>query len=164
MAKLIKEALEDLAPFKKTALERLHSAVFGAGRAARSTDVVIFNGSGKTLKLVANGCVTGGWTNAMLPEYIIPAHSSIVYGAESFGFLKGATNCVLKYNSTDNEATVQVNTSNPFFGRNSACSQGTNLYTKTIKGRGYNNLVRFFVEDGYDTGSKRLENGLLRCH
>lgn len=48
------------APFAETAVSRLHGNIFGAGRATRSTDILIFNKSGKGFKLSANDCEYGG--------------------------------------------------------------------------------------------------------
>jgi len=144
---LIKMATDFVAPFTDSSVKKLHSKLFGSGRAARSTDVAIINTTGRTFKLRENGCKSGGWTGTLFPENIIEAHHSIVYGAESAGFMTGVTKCWVKYKSTDG-SSFTVRTSNPYFGRNKARGEGTGVFVKTLIGKGINNLVRFIVEEG----------------
>ena len=90
---LIAEATKLGAPFAKTGLERIHNEIFGSGRAARSTDVIIHNTSDETFLYVTSTTDSGVFSSSMLPPHEIPAKSSVVYGCESNGFLTGATGC-----------------------------------------------------------------------
>jgi hypothetical protein len=64
-----------------------------SGRAARSTDVVIFNASDESFQLMSSTTDSGIFTSSMLPPHEIPAKSSVIYGCESNGVLTGATEC-----------------------------------------------------------------------
>jgi len=92
-AAIVAEATKLGAPFAKTTLERLHSVIFGSGRATRSTDIIIHNMSDESFFYVSSTTESGIFSSTMLPPHEIPPKSSVVYGCESNGFLTGATGC-----------------------------------------------------------------------
>ncbi len=90
---MIEEAINLGAPFAQTALDKIHGQIFGSGRAARSTDVIIHNTSDESFVYVKSSTETGDFSSSLLPPHEIPAKTSEVYGCESNGVLTGATEC-----------------------------------------------------------------------
>jgi len=90
---LIEEAVKLGAPFAETALQQIHGQIFGSGRAARSTDIIIHNMSDEDFLFKRSSVDTGDFSSSMLPPHEIPAKTSVVYGCESNGFFTGATEC-----------------------------------------------------------------------
>lgn len=68
-AGLLEEALKYGVEISKMGLKRLSEQIWGSGRAARSSDVVIFNKSGYKFKCIFSKCDYGGYTSSLLPEY-----------------------------------------------------------------------------------------------
>ncbi|KAJ6648633.1 hypothetical protein Bhyg_03864 [Pseudolycoriella hygida] len=145
-AELIKLATEYGAPFAKTGLDRLHSEIFGSDVAARSTDVIIFNKSGKSFKLIANDCEHGGWATGLMPEHEVQGKQSTVFQMQSHGVMTGVK-CLVTYKTNDG-IFFELLSDNPYFGKNWVSeSHSSSLIVTSTRGVGNNNQVRFVIED-----------------
>ena len=143
---LVNQATKLSAPFTETAAARLQSELFGAGRAARSSDIVIFNAADVDLHLHRTECQWGGYSTDLFPETEIPSKKSSVYGIESNGFLSGVT-CSTTYESEDGKSRVQ------FLVENYINSTATaDLKVIETLGQGNNNQVRFLIKSRNDRG------------
>lgn len=139
------------APFAQTGLDRLKGEIFGNERAARSTDVIIYNKSSKSFKLEAsdpsnNDCKHGGYSTGLFPDYEIQAKQAAVYGMESHGFARGVK-CTTRYVSSDGSFFELIN-DNPYVGKNwMDGTKSDSLGLTPTRGQGNNNQVRWIIED-----------------
>jgi len=147
VAAILETAQKYSAPFTKTALERIHAGIFGSGRAARSFDVTIYNTHDQTFHMTRNGCYgSGGWSSTLLPEFEIPPHKAVAYGAESHGVFTGLSNCKVEYRSTDGTKNFWISVTNPYVGGNHAeHGSSSNIRIQPIVGNGNNNEGRFIL-------------------
>lgn len=139
-----------MAPLTQTALGRVKGEIFGNGRAARSSDVIVMNKTPKTFKLRDNTCQWGGFSSDLFPEAELPPKSTTVYGVESNGFMSGVT-CTVKYEVVENGQGVgefvKFFVDNPYIGSNIEQSwlNGTFEIVSTL-GQGNNNQVRYVIQ------------------
>ena len=147
IASLVNEAIKLNAPFTQTTVGRLHGEIFGSGRAARSSDILVFNAADTSLHLHSTGCEWGGYSSNLFPETVIPAKKSSVFGIESNGFLSGVT-CNTKYKSSDGNSWVFFHVDNPYIGHNVIYSRSSSdLTVVETLGQGNNNQVRFLIRN-----------------
>lgn len=130
----------------KIGLQRLREEIFGSGRAARSSDAVIFNKSGYQFRCTSSKCDYGGYSSSLLPEPEILAKQCTLFGMESVGLFRGL-GCTTKYESDDG-TFFELKVENPYYGQNSVSqSHSPNLFLVDVVGSGKNNQVRLIVED-----------------
>lgn len=147
-------AIEMKAPFTKTSIERLQGPDFGRDRAARSSDIVVFNATDETFQLKKNECPYGGFSTGLLPEYEIQSHSSSVYGTESNGKAQGVLSIVdyngLEYEKYDGKY-FNAHVENPLIGRNNEAHWNSPEFDVIATvGVGLNNQVRYIIRNHYN--------------
>lgn len=149
-AGLFEEALKYGVKISKMTLERLSEQIFGSGRAARSSDVVIFNKSGHKFKCISSKCDYGGFSSSLLPEYELLSKECTLFGTESISLFRGVQ-CTTKY-ANDRGTFFELTVDNPYNGKNSVSTSGSpNLILIDVVGTGKNNQVRLIVEDRNNT-------------
>lgn len=142
----IQKSIRDGAPFGQISRNNLLGSSFGADRASRSTDIIIFNKSRRSFVLTTSNCESGMYSDHLSPEASISGMQSLVYGVESNSFATGVE-CTTTYSSRDG-SYFELTTSNPFIGSNSIrASHSPSLKLEPIIGKGNNNQVRWSIED-----------------
>jgi hypothetical protein len=95
--------------------------IFGDSDATRLTRVFIYNHTDQSLYFLDSSFETGGFSMGMQP-HTIEAQTISGYRVESFGLATGVTKAHVTFglDPSDNTIAVEIVTSNPYIGDNSA--------------------------------------------
>lgn len=142
---------EAIVPHIKHAISRVKGFLVGDedSRAARTTDVIIDNQTGKTFRLSVDHCKRGTFSGGWLPPVNISPRSPGYYGTQSTGPLRGIS-CRVKYSSQDG-SWFSLDTANPYIGYNSIKADASpDLRIQESLGSGHHNKVTIAVNSMFE--------------